>query len=311
MIKLAIVGCGGHSEKEHAAPLAHYAAEHPDEVSMAAACDLRGEWAERFCREYGFARPYDDVNKMLDAESLDGCITVMPISKIVDMAEVMLRRGMPCVIEKPPGATLDAARLLADVAEETGTPHMVSVNRRFWPTLNQAIDWAGKAGPLRYVRGTMLRKARTEPDFLWGTGIHAVDAMRHIGGNVVEYHAAACRPPDVSGVWHILSFRFESGATGQLEILPSAGKTDERYELFGENFVACASTDQWKNNRVQCWRDSQLEMDIKADSEEPPFVSTGAYHEAAAFISALRGDASFGPTMADVLPSLEICSEIA
>ncbi|MDA0747429.1 MAG: hypothetical protein O2954_12990, partial [bacterium] len=81
-------------------------------------------------------------------------------------------------------ATLEEARQLLAVARETGTPHMVSVNRRFEPLLRRAISWAKERGPLRYVRASILRHNRREPDFVYGTAIHCIDALREIGGEI-------------------------------------------------------------------------------------------------------------------------------
>src|SRR5437867_2826136 len=65
MLRLALIGCGAHSEAAHAASLAHYVSQHPGEVELVAACDLRRERAERFCCDYGFADAYTDVETML------------------------------------------------------------------------------------------------------------------------------------------------------------------------------------------------------------------------------------------------------
>src|SRR4051812_16361934 len=136
MIRLALVGCGEHSRGSHAAPLARYAATHRDEIELVAACDLDPDRAAEFCRDFGFARAYTDVERMLAAESPDGCVSVMPIERIVESSIRLLDRGVPCVIENPLPTSPAEAERLARVARETGTPHMVSVNRRFLPYLN-------------------------------------------------------------------------------------------------------------------------------------------------------------------------------
>src|SRR5690242_16406969 len=103
MPKLALIGCGWHSAGAHAAPLAHYLAEHPGEALLAAACDRNTERAARFCRKYGFARAYADVEEMLEAEQPDAVVSVLPIEQIVEVGSLLLRRRIPCVLEKPPG----------------------------------------------------------------------------------------------------------------------------------------------------------------------------------------------------------------
>src|SRR6185369_5495869 len=101
-----------------------------------------------------------------------------PIEKIVEVGIKLLERRIPCVIEKPLGTSLNQIEKLAQAARATQTPHMVSVNRRFMPYLNEARSWIRDRGPLRYVRATQVRHQRDEADFIWSTAIHALDALR-------------------------------------------------------------------------------------------------------------------------------------
>ncbi len=316
MLRLALVGCGRHSETGHAAPLARYAKEHPGQVALAAACDLRLERAEEFCNGFGFAKAYADVKEMLDEEKPDACVCVMPVAKIAATATVLLRAEIPCTVEKPPGASLDEVRGLARVARETGTPHMVSVNRRFIPRLNRAISWAREQGEVRYVRGAMLRHRRAEPSFLWGTAIHAVDAMRHIAGELKEYDAGAVKGPGLSTRWCGISFRFKTGCLGRLDILPTCGMVEETYELFGEGFrarVSCeaATGEQARGMTLECWKGGELVLRDAAPPDEPADVLSGFYGEAEEFVSALSEGRPPRPSVEDILPSAEICSAVA
>ncbi|PYX49786.1 MAG: hypothetical protein DMG79_07675, partial [Acidobacteria bacterium] len=173
MIRLGLIGCGEHSESGHAIPLARYKAAHPNEIELAAACDLNMERAQLFCRQYGFANSYQNFDEMLQRHKLDGCIAVVPVERISELGIKLLTLGIPCVLEKPLGATLAEAKALLDAARTTGTPNMVSVNRRFMPFLNRALEWTRRVGSLRYVRALMTRHARSEPEFLWATAVHA------------------------------------------------------------------------------------------------------------------------------------------
>lgn len=297
-------------------PLARYVAQHPDEVELGAACDLDMARAEHFREEFGFARAYDDMSRMLDEEELDGCICVVPVGRIVETGIELLRAGVPCTLEKPPGASLEDVRRLARVARETGTPHMVSVNRRFVPRLNRAVAWAREIGPVRYVRGTMLRHKRAEPDFLWATAIHAVDAMRHLGGKVREYGARFLQGPELSAAWCGISFDFESEAVGRLDILPSCGKVEETYELFGEGFRARVSSGAVTGERargmsLRCWKSGELVLEDVAPPDEPADITSGFCGEIEEFVGALREGRRPRPTMEDVLPSAEICFHVA
>src|ERR1041385_1845149 len=160
MIRIALAGCGEHSRGSHATPLARYASLHPGEIQLVATCDLEARKADVFCRTFGFLRPYTDLNQMLDAEKPDACVCVMPINQIVEKGIDLLERRIPCVIEKPLGTSIEQIERLARVARDTQTPHMVSVNRRFMPYLNEVRSWMKGIGPVRYVRATQARHSR-------------------------------------------------------------------------------------------------------------------------------------------------------
>ena len=52
-VRVALLGAGRHSESQHAASLRQFKKNHPDDVELAAVCDLNGVKAERIAREYG------------------------------------------------------------------------------------------------------------------------------------------------------------------------------------------------------------------------------------------------------------------
>ena len=311
MVRLAIVGCGEHSRSSHAAPLARYAAQHPGEIELVAACDLNVDRAAEFCRAFGFGRAYTEVEKMLATESIDGCVCVMPMEHIVDGAIRLLERHIPCIIEKPLGTSLAEAEKLARVARETGTPHMVSVNRRFMPYLNRASLWINEAGPLQYVRATQVRHARSEPDFIWSTAIHVLDALRHIAGEITDFDAQVQRRPGLSALWYVISLLFESGATGRIEVLPTAGMVEESYELFGEGFRARITAGSGTQRSLECWQEGQIVIEAKTSDDEPEDLRNGAYQEVVEFVRALRTGTRPRPGIEDILPSARICFAIA
>jgi predicted dehydrogenase len=310
-VRLALIGCGEHSRTSHAAPLARYTVEHPGEIDLVAACDLDLERAAGFCRDFGFARAYSDVEEMLSAERIDGCVCVMPMDGIVALGVELLERRMPCVIEKPLGTSLAEAEHLAQVARETGTPHMVSVNRRFLPYINRARAWATEAGPLQYVRATQVRHARNEPDFIWSTAIHVLDALRHIAGEITDFETQMHRQPGLSALWYVISLHFESGARGCIEVLPTAGMVEECYELFGEGFRVRIVAGSGIQRSLQCWRGSQLELDEHSSSAEPEDLRNGGYYEVVEFVQALKSGRAVWPTIEDIIPSARICFSIA
>jgi myo-inositol 2-dehydrogenase / D-chiro-inositol 1-dehydrogenase len=310
MIKIALAGCGEHSRSSHAAPLARYTALHPGEIQLVAACDLNREKAVEFCQTFGFQQAYTDLGQMLDAEKPDGCVCIMPMGAIVEKGIELLERRIPCVIEKPLGTSLADIERLNKVALETQTPHMVSVNRRFMPYVNETRAWLKEAGPLRYVRATQVRHARNEDDFIWSTAIHVLDALRYISGEIDSFEVEVIGP-DAATAWYLISLQFESGATGLIEILPTSGMMEESYEFFGERFRARITAGAGTQRTLEFWRDNKLVNETRADENEPEDLRNGAYQEVEEFVQSLRNGTPPYPPIEKILPSARICFAIA
>jgi predicted dehydrogenase len=310
MIRIALAGCGEHSRSSHATPLARYVVQHPGEIQLVAACDLNREKAVEFCQTFGFQRVYTDMSQMLDSEKPDACVCIMPMGAIVETGIELLERRIPCVIEKPLGTSLAEIERLNRVALETQTPHMVSVNRRFMPYVNEARSWLKEVGPVRYVRATQVRHARSEDDFIWSTGIHVLDTLRHIAGEIDSFEVDVIGR-DAAAAWYLISLQFGSGATGRIEILPTSGMVEESYEFFGDRFRARITAGAGTQRTLEFWHDNELVNEARANENEPEDLRNGAYQEVEEFVQSLRNGTPPYPPIEKILPSARICFAIA
>jgi predicted dehydrogenase len=307
MIRLGLIGCGEHSESGHAIPLARYKSRNPGHIELVAACDVRLERAQQFCAKYGFLSAFRDMDEMLQGEKLDGIIAVVPPERISALAIELLRLGIPCVVEKPLGASLAEAVALRDAAAATSTPNMVSVNRRFMPFLTRAIAWTRASGSLRYVRCTLAREARREAEFLWATAVHAMDTVRFIAGEVAGFEIHTLTTPRGATSWHAVDLRFENGILGRIDVLPTTGMLEETYDLFGEGFRASVTCPFGTERGWRCFRNGHLISDEVAPSEAPEDTVNGCYDEASEFIRALGSKDRPQPSIEEVFPSVELC----
>jgi predicted dehydrogenase len=310
MVRIGLIGCGEHSEIGHAIPLSRYKAAHPDEVELTAVCDPRRERSEAFQKKYGFINAYSSMDEMLSRHKLEACIAVVPVEKISQIGIKLLESGMPCVIEKPLGGSLADAKQLLEAAAKTGTQNMVSVNRRFMPALNRAIEWSHESGELRYVRCTMSRHARTEPEFLWATAVHAVDTLRFIAGNVAQAKIRKLNTTHSYASWYAVDLEFENGVHGRIDVVPTAGMLEETYELLGQEFRAIVTAPFGPERGFRCYRENRLVL-RETNEGTPEDVVSGFYDEAVQLIRALSQNAQLCPTIADVYPSVDFCHAMA
>ena len=307
MLQRGVVGAGDHSPGNHMPALARYVARHPGQVELAGLCDLRRAHAEEMAARYGFSRVYVDLEEMLRVERPDGCVAVTPIPVTAQIAARVIQAGVPLLMEKPPGATADEARQIVQLVERSGTRVMVSMNRRYDPALRAALRWWGER-PKRYVRATIARVDRREPDFVYGTAIHPLDAMREIAGDVRSWETQA---REVDGVrWFVVRLVFECGAIGVLEVLPTAGCMAESYEVFGAGCRAFVRAGGPDTGEVRCWQGGALELEDEPARGELTCVRNGAYDETVGFIAALLKGHPLYPPPAQVLQSVELCEQI-
>ena len=310
MISLGLIGCGEHSENGHAIPLARYKARNPEQITLAAACDPRLGRTREFCAKYGFSSAYGDIGEMLAREKLDGVVLVVPPERISELGIQLLRKGIPCVVEKPLGISIAEVGALRDVAAATRTPNMVSVNRRFMPFLNRALELTRSHGSLRYVRCTLARHARGEQEFLWATAVHAVDTLRYIGGQIAAFEIDTIGSPGSAAPWFAIDFRFANGSSGRIDVLPTTGMVEETYDLFGEGFRASVTCPFGPQLGWRYYQDGRL-ISEELLGGMPEDVVNGCYDEAAEFIRALRNNDAPSPSIEEVFPSVELCLSMA
>ncbi|MEK7412822.1 MAG: Gfo/Idh/MocA family oxidoreductase, partial [Planctomycetota bacterium] len=277
---------------------------------LAAVCDLDAARAEAVRSAHGFTNAYTDAQLMLDTVKPDAVVCVMPIHLILPVNGMLLRRGIPCTIEKPPGSSVAESRQLLQIAQETGTKHMVSLNRRFNPAIARAKAWATARGPIRHFRVSMLRVNRTESDFIFGTAIHCIDTIRHLAGEIASFDHRLPTGAHGSHAWHEILFNFRSGASGSLLVSPTCGHEEETYEFFGDGYHASAILGA--HGRCDT-RFVAKGLDLREDlalNQPPAWTLNGSLEEAEAFIAALEGRQPFTPTLADAVPSLEFAAEL-
>lgn len=310
MTNIALLGAGSHSSGNHGPALRYIKERNPDAVRLAAVCDLDAEKARRYADRFGFERTYQDVDEMLAKEQIDGLVLVTPVELTERLATQLLPAGISLVIEKPPGVDAEAARRLLRVAEETGTAHMVSLNRRFSPALVMAGEWMAENAedrPPRVCIARMLRHNRTEDTFIVWTGIHLVDAALSIMGRPRHAHATHL-PTEREGVSYARAEIDTEGGAVHYFLSSVVGVCEETYEFHGADY--CVQVDTW-NCALKIFDANEQVLDWRVDDGEPPAYVNGTVGEMQAFIDAIEGLCDFGPTLEDALMSVLAAEAIA
>lgn len=319
-MKLCQVGCGEHARVAHGPSQRRCAAERGDLV-LAGCCDVDPARAESFRSDFGYARAFTDLTAMLDAERPDAAVVVVPVERTVAVGAFVLERGVPLLLEKPPGATVTEVDRLIAASESRGrvVPHQVAFNRRFAPLVRELRRRVEAAGPVQHLHYEMTRVERRDPDFST-TAIHGLDAVRYLAG--CDYAEARFRyrelPELGPGVASILvDAVMSSGATAHLAFCPVAGVLVERATVHAHGHTLFLHVPMWSGvdapGRLWHFVGGKLGADLGGDTlgdGTALFESGGFYRETVAFLDALAAGRAPSPGFRESRQSVEIAQRI-
>jgi myo-inositol 2-dehydrogenase / D-chiro-inositol 1-dehydrogenase len=320
-MKFCLIGCGEHAVSSHGPALALYAASHSG-FELAACCDVDASRAQAFSRRFGFGRPYDDMGAMLDAERPDAAGLVVPVHLTCELASRVLSRGIPLLLEKPPGETAGDVDCLDAAARAAGrhgrpVPHQVAFNRRYVPVLaalRERVDRLPPGAGLQHVRYEMVRVDRRDPDFST-TAIHAIDAVRFIcGSDFEEVRFRYQRLPDIGqGVANIfMDAVMRSGVTAHLSFCPMAGVVVERAEAHARDHTIFVEVPMWNGydspGRLVHLHRAAVVDEIRGGptDDAAPVVLGGFYGEYEAFFDALAAGRPPAPSLEATRQSVQV-----
>lgn len=167
-MKVIIIGAGGISY-QHAE-----ACRQLEAVELTAVCDVKREAADALADKYDVKARYDDLDKLLAAESADVAVVATWGRYHADVTARLARsgkvRGILC--EKPLAMDANEAAEMARVARERGVLLAEAFRLRHQPIHFRAIELlrSGRIGEVRHVRNAMMSITppdRRRPELNW------------------------------------------------------------------------------------------------------------------------------------------------
>jgi myo-inositol 2-dehydrogenase / D-chiro-inositol 1-dehydrogenase len=315
-MRLCQIGCGEHARVAHGPSQARCARERED-LELAACCDIDAGRAESFRSEFGYARAFSDPLALLEAERPDAVVVVVPVAHTVEVGSLVLSRGLPLLLEKPPGETVAEVDRLIAAADRNGraVPHQVAFNRRFAPLIRELRRRIEDAGPLQHLHYEMTRVERRDPDFST-TAIHGLDAVRYLAG--CDYAEARFRYREIpelgAGVANILvDAVMTSGATAHLAFCPVAGVVVERAGVHAHGHTLFLHVPMWNGvdspGRLWHFEGGRLVAELGGDrvgDGTALFELGGFYRETVAFLDAVTAGRTPTPSLRESRQSVEI-----
>lgn len=312
--RICSIGCGGMSSSGHGPAFARYAAAHEDTL-LAACCDLDAAKAHAYAQRFGFARYYTDIDEMLRRERPDAVALIVPVQLTAALSVKLLRAGFPVIMEKPPGLNAEETNRIIEAAAQSGTPHMVSFNRRHMPLVRAFREMEAGASP-RHLQYDFYRVGRTDADFST-TAIHGIDTTRFLAGSDysevhLNYAPQSGYPDRVRNIY--LDCTFVNGATARITFCPVSGLLAERCTAHMEDaaiegrFPIFGSFDL--PGRVVRIERGKITDIRAADPAEGAYYNNGFYGENAAFFDAIRAGFTPVDTAASGLQTVVIADAI-
>lgn len=218
-MKIGVIGAGNIAEK-HLEVLRAL----PD-INIAAIASRGHPRIDALSAKFGIEQKFTDYRQMLDTVSVDAVFVLVSAMQIVPVAGECLRRGVPTLLEKPPGLSANEAKGLADIAEATKCLNMVALNRRFYSVMQRAREEIMEVGPLVSVlvegpeRLDEVKAVGVHPPeiiegLLFANSIHCIDLLRYFGGDVERVVATAGQWDEEQKNSFGALLKFQGGSTG-------------------------------------------------------------------------------------------------
>ena len=269
--------------------------------------------AERFEIE----RTFTDYKQMLEKTSPDAVYVLMPPQHLFSLVIHCLSQQHHVFIEKPPGVTLHQTKEMARAAEKNGCKTMVGFNRRFIPLLQRVKTIVEKRGPI--IQG-MSTFHKNTPGALYYDGIidvltcdaiHAVDALRWIGGGEVKAVAS-----DINSFYaeRENSFnaivKFTSGASGYLCTNWAVGGRIHIFEMHAREISAYINPDAGGRAVLHTPEGITEITPEEAAGSDATHRVYGFYGESRHFVDAILQDRQPDTCFADAVKTMELVSAI-
>jgi predicted dehydrogenase len=244
MINAAIVGLGKWGQN-----LVNSVQGKSDKIRFTTGVLRHPDKAREYADSQGI-RLLDDYRKALADPSIDAVVLATPHTVHAEQIVAAARAGKPVFTEKPLALTSRSSATAVKACAEAGVTLAVGYNWRFQPALQEIKRMLadGRLGKLMHIEGNFCgpsvyrfsrdhwRQQRDEGPAggMTGRGVHVLDAMMYLSGQVDSVHAQSLRLAQDFGIDDTTSMllKFKGGSTGYLGTFIATAET-WRMQVFG------------------------------------------------------------------------------
>ena len=149
---------------------------------------------KKIFQKYNIKKNYTNINKMLLNEKIDVAFIQPSVHKVYEISKIFIKNKINCLIEKPPGLSVEEAKKLSTLIKKYKIIHAIGLNRRFYSNINLIAKYKKNLGKLYSVnveapekfddikKKKKFNKKVLEKWFITN-GIHMIDLMHFLIGS--------------------------------------------------------------------------------------------------------------------------------
>jgi predicted dehydrogenase len=218
-LRVAIIGAGAIARR-HLDVLQSLA-----DIEISAVSSRGSQRLEKLATDYHIQHKFRDNTEMLAKAKPDAVIVAVSAANVQKVALSCIERGVPALIEKPPGLTVAETETLVQASKGVKAQFMVGLNRRFYRVTQNAKEIIEGSGglvsilvqyseDLAAVRGMKIHPPEVLEHWLAADAMHCIDLLRFFGGEVKTVQALSSARKEKSGDSYGALIRFENEAIG-------------------------------------------------------------------------------------------------
>lgn len=313
MVNVAFIGAGQFANVFHYSTLSTM-----DDVRIVAIADLDKSRLNETADRYGVAGRYTNYHEMFERETMDAVYVIMPPTGLKPIVLEVVAAGKHVFTEKPAGMNTEETAEMAAAARNAGVKSAVGVNRRYSHVLRKAKEEVLKNGPASQVMAEFHKDMRSAPfgiSVLHADGLHVLDAMRDILGDVESVEAHADRWYTKEGWQNSYNcfsalIRFRNGGSGIFTANRQCGARYERFEVHGRGISAYVRAP----DVVEIFRTGTPEPEVYTGEQlagsSDMLRTYGYFVQNREFIDCIKNDTMPLTNFSDNVKTMELCDLI-
>ena len=311
-INIALIGAGGMANGVHYPSLAEF-----DDVNLVGLCDLIPSKLQATAEQFEIENTFSDYKEMLEKTGPDAVYVLMPPQHLFAPVVHCLSQGHHVFIEKPPGLTTHQTREMALAAEQKGCKTMVGFNRRFIPLMRQVKEIVEEEGAIIQCMSTFHKNSPAALyydgiiDVLTCDAVHAVDALRWLGGGEVKAVASDINSfySDRENSFNAI-VKFDSGASGYLCTNWAVGGRIHIFEMHARGISAYINPDVGSGAVIHSNEGIKEITTVESAGTDANHKAYGFYGESRHFVDCIQHDRQPDTCFADAVKTMELVEQI-